>query len=77
MVLETVEEAKEIRRRKMEKISKKSLTVAYILAAVGFGAWLGITNPSKAFALIIGCFTGTIILLIISVINLNKERKQQ
>jgi|GEM_PF-4075387 len=61
----------------MEKMSRKSLTVAYILAAVGFGAWLGIINPSKASSLIIGCFTGAIILIIISVINLNKERKQQ
>ncbi|MGD9015295.1 MAG: hypothetical protein PVI33_04665 [Candidatus Omnitrophota bacterium] len=59
----------------METMSRKSLTVAYILASVGFGAWLGIMNPSKASALIIGCFTGTVVLIIISVIALNKEKK--
>ncbi|MFC1592499.1 hypothetical protein ACFL4C_00590 [Candidatus Omnitrophota bacterium] len=59
-----------------KKMSKKSLTLAYILAAVGFGAWLGIINPSMASALIVGCFVGTVILVIVSVIVLNKERKQ-
>ena len=61
----------------VERISKKSLTVAYILVAIGFGAALGILNPAKASALIIGCFTGAVILILISVIVLGKERKNK
>jgi hypothetical protein len=59
-----------------KKMSNKSLSVAFILVAVGFGTWLGILNPDKAFALIVSCFTGAVILIIISVIMLGKERKK-
>ena len=59
-----------------KKMSKKSLTVACILVAIGFSAWLGVANPPIASALGIGCFAGAVILIIISVIALNKERKE-